>query len=213
MVVGMSAAVALVFMYTTQTTVCAMLTVTPVGRLSCQRAVSCRAPELRQRSTDIFAVQISAGGYADTQPPLGRRKQGKKAPRVAESHLTPGPIVLSWAAAAMTMAAQAVLSSHAQLAQDAASLCSALGIQLEPAAQLGAMYVALWATGIGYSFVLMQKASPFATTSTCILRPPTRRRAPAHAPRARGDRPFRRSPRRTRWGAGLPRRCRTGAQA
>jgi hypothetical protein len=80
----------------------------------------------------------------------------------------PGPILLSWSAALTTMALQAACTSHSQLALDAASFWSAVGVQLEPVAQLAGLYATLWATSIGYSFLLMQNTYPAETETDAL---------------------------------------------
>ena len=80
----------------------------------------------------------------------------------------PGPILLSWSTALTTMALQAACTSHSQLALDAASFWSAVGVQLEPVAQLAGLYATLWATSIGYSFLLMQNTYPAETETDAL---------------------------------------------
>jgi len=72
-------------------------------------------------------------------------------------HLKSGPVLLSWFAGLFTLAAQATLTDHAQLAQDAASLLPFLESPL--AQQLG-LYALLGCAGLGYSFYLIPATFP-----------------------------------------------------
>jgi len=89
--------------------------------------------------------------------------------------------MLSWAAAATTLTLQATLTDWPALQQDAALLWSSLGVSLDPPAQLLALYAAVWAGGLGYSYALIPATFPAPRAQATTIEVPRRsRHMPQH---------------------------------
>ena len=99
--------------------------------------------------------------------------------RKVPSHLTPGPIALSWSFAFGTLALQGLLTDQAQLNQDAAWIFG--GVSADPSAQHLALYAMLWLSSMSTSFFAMQSTFPAEQTAadaqgqTSALRVPHRK--------------------------------------
>jgi len=106
-----------------------------------------------------------------------------------QSHLTPGPILLSWAAAATTLTLQLQLTDRALLEADAVAVCSVicsvaqdLGLARPmldtPTAQIGTMYALVWIEVLATTCFLF----PQAPTQMSKADPLDGHRAPLEVP-------------------------------
>jgi len=94
-------------------------------------------------------------------------------------HLAPGPVALSWASAALTIALQVKFTEWTQLDQDAATLAHYLGSIFpdnllaygDLSVQRFALYASLWAFSVGNAFFLITATFPAPEAKVPFRRP------------------------------------------
>ena len=115
-----------------------------------------------EQCIDYESLELLANRQEQCDPPPKRIKSLTR----VESHLKPGPILLSWAAGATTLIAQVHFTDWAQLGHDAEQLWaylasgSLLDTAIDPVAQLLVLYGFIYVNVIGSSFFVMPNVWP-----------------------------------------------------
>jgi len=132
---------------------------------------------VRPALVPVAALRIGAVSLIDVSTPSAVVEMSRTtAPATSvhlrkESHLMPGPIMLSWAAAVLTIALQVTLTDGSKVAQDAELFWGFIGDQLpggvmwqafqqDTAAPQLALYAFIWVNVVGACFFLMPFSFP-----------------------------------------------------